>query len=380
VRALLLTLLLFTAIHAWACDPEFLKRELRRPLRSTPAFTVLSEAKLSRFSGVSAVSDQHGNLNGTLRLLKNSNLANDSGDWAGGSHLLFVVGDLINKGPDSYDLVMYYRKLRQQARAAGGDIIFNLGNHETRLLADLSSAKKALKNSIRKSAAKQLLAEDSEFIRELDQLEIKGKLRKRIIKRIQKSGADKPKEIFEDTKLSDSATKRLANTIKDTRMSTADVLSWESDFIRFLDEASVATFAGDALFVHSGYLTRKSFNRAIAAVEDENYFYFREKPSLMESRGWGQDKESVKTVVENAKKLGVKRIFFGHDPEAFGSADIVSRKHSGVELIKLDAGRGNGRSGQMYHCESVDAFLAGDCVITLEKGGPSFLRPSPLKF
>src|SRR4029079_19156109 len=63
--------------------------------------------------------------------------------WAGGKRTLVSVGDLIDKGPQSLEVLDLMMSLQRGARAAGGDVIVTLGNHEAEFLARPGKKKKA---------------------------------------------------------------------------------------------------------------------------------------------------------------------------------------------------------------------------------------------
>eukprot|EP01062_Namystynia_karyoxenos_P022302 TRINITY_DN18546_c0_g1_i2.p1 TRINITY_DN18546_c0_g1~~TRINITY_DN18546_c0_g1_i2.p1 ORF type:complete len:235 (+),score=75.00 TRINITY_DN18546_c0_g1_i2:79-783(+) len=98
---------------------------------------------------VVAFGDLHGDLDAAQRLLRFSGLANctpaeapadptaeggASGlrcEWTGGDALLVQVGDLVDRGPQGPELYrLFLEELPDAARAAGGDVITLLGNHE----------------------------------------------------------------------------------------------------------------------------------------------------------------------------------------------------------------------------------------------------------
>src|SRR6185503_14725618 len=58
------------------------------------------------------------------------------GIWNAGNNVMVVVGDLINKGPESVDVIRLTMALQQSAAAAGGHVVVTLGNHEAEFLGD----------------------------------------------------------------------------------------------------------------------------------------------------------------------------------------------------------------------------------------------------
>ncbi|HVJ37873.1 MAG TPA: metallophosphoesterase [Stenotrophomonas sp.] len=87
---------------------------------------------------VAAVSDIHGQYEVLLRLLRANGLVDAQDRWAWGDGLLVVNGDVFDRGPRVTEAFWLLHQLQRQARAAGGDVLFLLGNHETMTLyADL---------------------------------------------------------------------------------------------------------------------------------------------------------------------------------------------------------------------------------------------------
>jgi hypothetical protein len=75
-----------------------------------------------------------GDLNGHgglfLKMLRGLRLVGKDGHWCGGKTVLVQMGDVLNRGPSprvAMDLLM---TLEPEAREAGGDVLWLLGNHE----------------------------------------------------------------------------------------------------------------------------------------------------------------------------------------------------------------------------------------------------------
>lgn len=77
-----------------------------------------------------AVGDLHGDLDNALAALHLAGVVDRGGTWTGGTTVLVQVGDLTDRGPDSRALIDLLRRLEGEAEAAGGRVVFLLGNHE----------------------------------------------------------------------------------------------------------------------------------------------------------------------------------------------------------------------------------------------------------
>ncbi len=77
-----------------------------------------------------AIADVHGAFDAMDAILQQAGLIDEDHAWTGGAAHLVIVGDLLDRGPDSrraMDLVM---ALEARAREAGGRVHMILGNHE----------------------------------------------------------------------------------------------------------------------------------------------------------------------------------------------------------------------------------------------------------
>ena len=83
---------------------------------------------------VIAVGDIHGELDGLIEILRHSGLIDSGDNWTGGTSILIQTGDVVDRGPCSWDAFLFLQKLQEQARKNGGDVIRILGNHELMLL------------------------------------------------------------------------------------------------------------------------------------------------------------------------------------------------------------------------------------------------------
>jgi len=77
-----------------------------------------------------AVSDPHGHPDELVAVLRTAGLVDGDGAWSGGDARLFVLGDLLDRGPDGIGVIDLVMRLEQQASAASGEVRVLLGNHE----------------------------------------------------------------------------------------------------------------------------------------------------------------------------------------------------------------------------------------------------------
>lgn len=99
-----------------------------------------------RFSGVErvvAVSDIHGNYHDLIYTLQQADIVDQERTWTGGKSHLLVLGDSVDRGPESLRVVEYLMNLQHQAVKTGGRVHVLMGNHEAMVLAgDLRYASK----------------------------------------------------------------------------------------------------------------------------------------------------------------------------------------------------------------------------------------------
>ncbi len=83
---------------------------------------------------VVAFGDVHGAIDEVTTLLQEVGVIDASGNWSGGDTHLVSLGDLVDRGPGSRQVVELLMKLEGQAAAAGGAVHVVLGNHEVMVM------------------------------------------------------------------------------------------------------------------------------------------------------------------------------------------------------------------------------------------------------
>ncbi|MDB4980390.1 MAG: putative serine/threonine phosphatase, partial [Myxococcales bacterium] len=102
-----------------------------------------------------AISDVHGGYDRMVALLVQHHLIAAAPAtpadvvWSGGNATLIVVGDMIDKGPKSLEVVDFFVALQTSAQASGGKVIVTLGNHEAEFLYDPANDKAEKSDGVR---------------------------------------------------------------------------------------------------------------------------------------------------------------------------------------------------------------------------------------
>ena len=228
-----------------------------------------------------ALGDVHGAYDRLVHLLQVGGIARADAKakggyaWAGGKRTLVSVGDLIDKGPQSLEVLDLMMALQSGARAAGGDVIVTLGNHEAEFLA--RPGKKA---------------KTEEFEQELE-----------------KRGID-----------------------------FHDVAAGRNDYGRFLRSLPMAARVNSWFFAHAGSTSGMSlgqigdhFRAVVDSGKWKNPFLIGDD-SLLEARKWWKGDTDDKDLAA----LPAAHIVFGHDPGAFRDKGTIQTK--GGRLFLIDVG------------------------------------------
>jgi hypothetical protein len=86
-------------------------------------------------SAVYVIGDVHGQLEKLRALLHGAELIDKTETWSGGDNTLWLIGDLVDRGPDGIGAVELLMRLQQRAAEVGGRVQVLIGNHDVLLLA-----------------------------------------------------------------------------------------------------------------------------------------------------------------------------------------------------------------------------------------------------
>ncbi|MCH9695597.1 MAG: metallophosphoesterase [Gammaproteobacteria bacterium] len=93
-----------------------------------------ADAPIESVSRVVAISDVHGAFGAMVNTLQQAAVVDKELAWNGGSTQLVVVGDILDRGPNSRAAMDLLMRLETEASAAGGEVRVLIGNHESMLL------------------------------------------------------------------------------------------------------------------------------------------------------------------------------------------------------------------------------------------------------
>jgi hypothetical protein len=244
-----------------------------------------------------AVSDPHGGYLTLLQLLRGNGLVGGSDDaqpsaiaWTGGTHILLVAGDLIDKGARSIEVIDLLRSLQPQAARVGGRVIVTMGNHEAEFLADPEN-KKAM------SVGTDKMGIDNEL---------------------------------------------AAQGIAPEQLARGRDAEGRG---RWLIQLPLAVRIKKWFFSHGGNTGGRSIAQLERRFDDaiaQDGFGAKEiigDHSILEEQLWFGDPDKGDAGKDDAAALGVKHLVFGHDPGGLNGNGQIKMSRNGV-LFDLDCAMG----------------------------------------
>ncbi len=93
---------------------------------------------------VVAIADIHGAYQAMVETLRQAEVIDEQLDWIGGGTHLVIVGDILDRGPDSRKVMDLLMRLEGESEASGGRVHVVIGNHESmNLIGDLRYVSKS---------------------------------------------------------------------------------------------------------------------------------------------------------------------------------------------------------------------------------------------
>lgn len=282
-----------------------------------------------------AVGDIHGSFDEFYTLLTKAGIIKGSKpadpykfEWIAGKAILVTTGDAINKGENTNDVVHFLMQLQNKAEQAGGMYIHVFGNHEMGLLIDAKNKNQSFKNG------KPIYGPSGEKYQVL-------------ISELQQKGIDPCSFISPATKTG----------------------AW-------LRNLPAAAIVNGIYLSHSGWANRMSpteitnnFKEMVKNNDWGNPLVCGSSKTpiggLVNSDAWWQS--NTNEFSANLNSLGVKQVFFGHDPKGFGHKGHILAYElgpvgSGQVLVKLDVGLVTQHSrGEIIRCRAKHWSQSGGC-------------------
>lgn len=283
-----------TASSGDATAGEDLTKHAKTPDRDWEAHPAIVE--IDDADHIYAVSDIHGHYQQFAALLEANHLATntapdpDKARWTGGHGILVVAGDLIDKGPQSLEVIDLLRALEASAKASGGRVIVTMGNHEAEFLGDPKN-EKAMST-------------------ELDAIGINAELAEQNI---------------------DPVTLVLGTDQKGRG--------------RWLSSLPFGARIKKWFFSHGGNsqeMSAKDLGKKLQRSIKNNGYKDKDitdDDSILESQKWYGDFDRDKAGKKEADALGVHHLAFGHDSGAFNDHGHVLASPNEI-LVKLDTAMG----------------------------------------
>jgi hypothetical protein len=232
------------------------------------------------YQKILALSDAHGMYKPLKALLLGNRVINRKQQWTAGRTLLIVVGDSIDKGPDSLDILDLWISLAPQAEKAGGKLLVLLGNHEAAFLA---------------------APED------------------------------------------DAKAEALYDEMKKKNIPVREVSDPSFPKGRFLRSLPLAAKVGRWFFSHSGLYPTQGWTdfktQAELLLKQGHYSneLFTGRDSVLEAKGWWDDASTRSAALHRMAKAGMYGAVFGHQPKALGVKKKIASVNEG-RFIKIDTG------------------------------------------
>lgn len=303
-----------------------------------------------------AVGDLHGDFVAWVAIARAAGLTDAKGHWAGGKTILVQTGDVVDRGPDSLDIIRNLQSLQREAPRSGGRVVALVGNHEAmNMTGDLryvSASEYAAFADARSAARRDRFFADHKALLEAD-------ARKR------------------DPSLGPAAIRDAF--INATPLGMIEhAAAWAPTGVIgkwVLGNDAVAVVAG-TLFVHGGIspkyasLAPAEINRrvraALGALDTSNAAIINDDLGPLWYRGLILAAEAKTATPEQQlalalKGFGVARMVVGHTPIVSG----ISIRFGG-RLVDIDTGISSAYGGKLSYLE-----IIGDKLIAHEVPRPS---------
>ena len=256
-----------------------------------------------------AIGDLHGDYAAFLALMSQAGLIDAKGRWSGKQTVFVQMGDAVDRGPRSRDIILHLQRLQKEASRAGGKVIALIGNHEAmNMTGDL--------RYVPPVEYQNYVTRKSQALRE---------------------------QIFQANKGKVETDYRQANpqlTDKDVRARFQEQyplgyfehrLAWapSGEFGHWVLGNPAAVIVGDSLFVHGGISVQYEADTveqlndlvhgALSTASTDDDAIVQDEAGPLWYRGFAQETaDSARDVAEVLHAYSVKRIIIAHTPNLTG--------------------------------------------------------------
>ena len=231
------------------------------------------------YSAIYVVSDVHGMSAEIRKALGAAKVIDSSAHWIAGNSLLLILGDSIDKGPDTIGVIDFWRALAPQAADAGGGVVHLLGNHEAELLADPSS----------------------------------------------------------------NLTKVLSQELQSKNLSVNDLIDPSTPRGAFMHSEAIAGRVGNWFFCHAGLypsMTWADFKaKASQELSSGSYGdpFVLGSDSVLEAKNWWKKQSARDALLSQLNQNGMTGVVQGHQPAAYNILNRVGATQGG-HFVRIDCG------------------------------------------
>jgi hypothetical protein len=256
-----------------------------------------------------AIGDLHGDYDAFLALMSQAGLIDAKGHWSGKRAIFVQVGDAVDRGPKSRDIILHLQRLQKEASRAGGQVIALIGNHEAMNMT----------NDLRYVPAAEYqnyVTPKSQALREANFQLNKSKLEAAYRQTDPQLTDAEIKAKFEERYPLGAIERQLA---------------WAPDgeIGRWVLSNPVAVIVGDSLFVHGGISTKYDLDtlpqlndlvhKALSTAATDDDAILEDEVGPLWYRGFAEETEnSIKDIADVLKAYSVKRMIIGHTPNLAG--------------------------------------------------------------
>jgi hypothetical protein len=256
-----------------------------------------------------AIGDLHGDYDAFLALMAQAGLIDAKGHWTGKQTTFVQLGDVVDRGPKSRDIILHLQRLQKEASHDGGKVIALIGNHEAmNMTNDL--------RYVPPEEFKNYVTRNSEAAREQVFQANKAKLEAEYRQENPQITDAQIKAKFQEKYPLGYVEQRLAWA------PTGDIGRW-------VLSNPVAVVVGDSLFVHGGISTKYDVD-TLAQLNDmvhsalntpatDDDLILDDQVGPLWYRGFAEENDAtVKDIADVLKAFSVKRMVIGHTPNLSG--------------------------------------------------------------